>query len=220
MQVFVFRRLEGDDLRQTLVTIGISIVAADLMLAVWTGATYQLPTPEWLDGAVKLPIVTAIKSNGDAVFIAYPFYRLVVLAVAIVIGVGLWLMLNRTRVGMMIRAGVDDRAMLSATGVNVHVVFAIVFALGAGLAGFAGVVGGSALSVAPGEDVRYLLASLVVVIVGGMGSITGAAIGALLIGLAEQVGLVYFPTYGIVLTFVIMVAALAIRPQGIMGKPR
>ena len=127
-------------------------------------------------------------------------------------------MLNRTRVGMMIRAGVDDRAMLSATGVNVHVVFAIVFALGAGLAGFAGVVGGSALSVAPGEDVRYLLASLVVVIVGGMGSITGAAIGALLIGLAEQIGLVYFPTYGIVLTFVIMVAVLAIRPQGIMGK--
>ena len=139
---------------------------------------------------------------------------------AIVIGVGLWLMLNRTRVGMMIRAGVDDRAMLSATGVNVHVVFAIVFALGAGLAGFAGVVGGSALSVAPGEDVRYLLASLVVVIVGGMGSITGAAIGALLIGLAEQIGLVYFPTYGIVLTFVIMVVALAVRPQGIMGKAR
>lgn len=220
MQVFVFRRLEGDDLRQTLVTIGISIVAADLMLWMWTGATYQIATPEWLDGAVKLPIITAIKSNGDAVYINYPFYRLVVLAVAVVIGVGLWLMLNRTRVGMMIRAGVDDRAMLSASGVNVHAVFAVVFAIGAGLAGFAGVVGGSALSVAPGEDVRYLLASLVVVIVGGMGSITGAAIGALLIGLAEQVGLVYFPTYGIVLTFVIMVVTLAIRPQGIMGKAR
>ena len=139
------------------------------------------------------------------------------LAAAIVIGIGLWLMLNRTRIGMMIRAGVDDRAMLSATGVNVQLVFAVVFAIGAGLAGFAGVVGGSALSIAPGEDVRYLLASLVVVIVGGMGSITGAAIGALLIGLAEQIGLVYFPTYGIVLTFVIMVAVLAFRPQGIMG---
>jgi branched-chain amino acid transport system permease protein len=121
---------------------------------------------------------------------------------------------------MMIRAGVDDRAMLSASGVNVHVVFAFVFAIGAGLAGFAGVVGGSVLSVAPGEDVRYLLASLVVVIVGGMGSIPGAAIGALLIGLAEQIGLVYFPTYGIVLTFVIMVVVLAVRPQGIMGKAR
>lgn len=220
MQVFVFRRLEGDDLRQTLVTIGISIVAADLMLAVWGGQTYQLATPEWLDGAVTLPVITAVRSNGASVFLTYPFYRLVVLAAAVVIGVGLWLMLNRTRVGMMIRAGVDDRAMLSASGVNVHAVFVIVFAVGAGLAGFAGVVGGSALSVAPGEDVRYLLASLVVVIVGGMGSITGAAIGALLIGLAEQIGLVYFPTYGVVLTFVIMVVTLAVRPQGIMGKAR
>jgi len=220
MQVVIFRRLEGDDLRQTLVTLGISIVAADLMLAVWTGTTYQLPTPEWLDGAVKLPIITAVRSNGSVVYLNYPFYRLIVLGTAIVIGIGLWLMLNRTRVGMMIRAGVDDRGMLSASGVNVHAVFAIVFAVGAGLAGFAGVVGGSALSIAPGEDVRYLLASLVVVIVGGMGSITGAAIGALLIGLAEQIGLVYFPTYGIVLTFVIMVVALAFRPQGIMGKAR
>ena len=101
----------------------------------------------------------------------YPFYRLVVLAVAVVIGAGLWLMINRTRIGTMIRAGVDDRSMLAASGVNVHLVFAVVFAVGAGLAGFAGVVGGSALSIAPGEDVRYLLASLVVVIVGGMGSI-------------------------------------------------
>jgi branched-chain amino acid transport system permease protein len=220
MQVLVFRRLEGDDLRQTLVTIGISIVAADLMQAAWGGTTYQFQLPDWLGGAIKLPIVTAIKSNGTAVFLSYPFYRMLVLVAAIAIGILLWLMLNRTRVGMMIRAGVDDRAMLSASGVNVHVVFAVVFALGAGLAGFAGVVGGSVLSVAPGEDVRYLLASLVVVIVGGMGSITGAAIGALLIGLAEQIGLVYFPTYGVVLTFVIMVVTLSIRPQGIMGKAR
>jgi branched-chain amino acid transport system permease protein len=220
MQVLVFRRLEGDDLRQTLVTIGISIVAADLMQAVWGGTTYQFQLPDWLGGALTLPIVTAVKSNGTAVFLSYPLYRMLVLAAAIVIGILLWLMLNRTRVGMMIRAGVDDRAMLSASGVNVHVVFAIVFALGAGLAGFAGVVGGSVLSVAPGEDVRYLLASLVVVIVGGMGSITGAAAGALLIGLAEQIGLVYFPTYGVVLTFIIMVVTLAIRPQGIMGKAR
>jgi branched-chain amino acid transport system permease protein len=219
MQVLVFRRLEGDDLRQTMVTIGISIVAADLMLAIWSGGTYQISPPDWLDGAVTLPVITAVRSNGASVLLIYPLYRLVVLAAAVVIGVGLWLMLNRTRVGMMVRAGVDDRAMLSASGVNVHAVFAIVFAIGAGLAGFAGVVGGSVLSVAPGEDVRYLLASLVVVIVGGMGSITGAAIGALLIGLAEQIGLVYFPTYGVVLTFVIMVAVLAFRPQGVMGRP-
>ncbi len=219
MQVLVFRRMEGDALRQTLVTIGISIVAADLMLAIWSGKTYQFGTPDWLNGAVTTPIVLAFRSNGAAVPLTYPLYRLVMLAAAVVIGIGLWLVLNRTRIGMMIRAGVDDRAMLSATGVNVHMVFAIVFAIGAGLAGFAGVVGGTALSIAPGEDVRYLLASLVVVIVGGMGSITGAAIGALLIGLAEQVGLAYFPTYGVVLTFVIMVAVLAFRPQGIMGRP-
>ena len=118
----------------------------------------------------------------------------------------------------MIRAGVNDREMLSASGVNVQLVFAIVFGIGAGLAGFAGVVGGTALSIAPGEDVRYLLASLIVVIVGGLGSITGVAIGALIIGLAEQFGLAYFPTYGVVLTFIIMVVVLAIRPQGIMGE--
>jgi len=206
LQVFVFRRMEGDDLRQTLVTIGISIVLADLMIAIWSGTTYQFEPPEWLYGATKMPLVRA-----------YPTYRLVLLGTAAVIGVGLWLFLNRTRVGMMIRAGVDDRGMLSASGVNVQLVFAITFAIGAGLAGFAGVVGGTALSIAPGEDIRYLLASLVVVIVGGMGSITGAAIGALLIGLAEQFGLAYSPTYGVVYTFVIMVAVLAVRPQGIMG---
>ena len=218
MQVLVFRRMEGDELRQSLTTIGISIVAADLMLAIWSGNTYQFIPPEWLDGAIRTPIILAVRSDGTPVPMAYPFYRLVVLASAIVIGVGLWLVLNRTRIGMMIRAGVDDRAMLSSAGVNVHVVFAIVFAIGAGLAGFAGVVGGTALSIAPGEDVRYLLASLVVVIVGGMGSITGAAIGALLVGLAEQIGLAYFPTYGIVFTFIIMVVVLAFRPQGIMGR--
>ena len=147
-----------------------------------------------------------------------PTYRLVLLGIAIVIGLALWLFLNRTRVGMMIRAGVDDRAMLAASGVNVQRVFAITFAIGAGLAGFAGVVGGTALSIAPGEDTRYLLASLVVVIVGGMGSVPGAALGALLIGLAEQFGLAYAPTYGVVFTFVIMVLVLAFRPQGILGR--
>jgi branched-chain amino acid transport system permease protein len=137
-----------------------------------------------------------------------------------VIGIGLWLALNRTKFGMMIRAGVDDRAMLSTVGVNVRLLFVAVFAIGGALAGLSGVIGGSALSIAPGEDVRYLLASLVVVIVGGMGSIAGAAIGALLVGLAEQLGLVYLPTYGVVLTFVIMVVTLALRPQGIMGNAR
>lgn len=217
MQVLVFRRMEGDDLRQTLVTIAISIIAADLMLAVWTGTTYQFAPPEWLFGAAQLPVVSVIRSSGDAVYIVYPIYRLAVLGVAVAVGIGLWLFLNRTRIGMMIRAGVNDREMLAASGVNVQLVFALVFGIGAGLAGFAGVIGGTALSIAPGEDIRYLLASLIVVIVGGLGSVTGAAIGAVLIGLAEQFGLAYFPTYGVVLTFLIMVVVLALRPQGIMG---
>lgn len=177
LQVVVFRRLEEDAVRQTLVSIGISIVAADLMLAVWSGGTYQILIPDWLDGAISLPMISAVKSDGALVFLKYPLYRLIVLGLAVVIGVALWLGLNRTRVGMMIRAGVDDRAMLSASGVNVHRVFALVFAVGAGLAGFAGVIGGSALSVVPGEDVRYLLTSLVVVIVGGWGRFRGPPSG-------------------------------------------
>ena len=218
LQVAVFRRMQDDDLRQTLVTIGISVIAADLMLAAWGGTTYQFQPPEALLGAVQLPIISTLKPSGEAVFIKYPFYRLFVLMVAVAIGVALWLFLNKTRIGMMIRAGVDDRNILAATGVNAGMVFVFVFAIGAGLAGLAGVIGGTALSIAPGEDIRYLLASLVVVIVGGMGSVAGAAIGALLIGLAEQFGLAYFPTYGAVLTFVIMIAVLAARPQGIMGR--
>src|SRR3546814_9366470 len=121
------------------------------------------------------------------------------------VGVGLLLLVNKTYIGLMIRAGVDDQQMLSAMGVNVQTVFALTFAVGAGLAGFAGVIGGSLMSIAPGEDIRYLLASLIVVIVGGMGSIVGTALGALLIGLSEQYVLAYAPTYGVIFTFLIMV---------------
>ena len=148
----------------------------------------------------------------------YPFYRLVVLGAAIVIGVGLWLLLNRTRIGMMIRAGVDDRAMLAASGVNVHLRLrhrlrdrrrarrlrrrgrrhGAVDRAGRGRALPARLAG-------RGDRRRH-------------GHVTGAAIGALLIGLAEQFGLAYSPTYGVVFTFVIMVVALAFRPQGIMGS--
>ena len=207
VQLLVFRHMQGQDLRQTLVTIGLSIVLADLMLWVWGAEIYTFDPPAWIYGSTTLPLVDK-----------FPTYRLVVLLTSIVIGVGLWLLLARTRMGMMIRAGVDDRGMLAASGVNVQLVFALTFAIGAGLAGLAGVVGGTALSISPGEDTRYLLASLVVVIVGGMGSVVGAAIGALLIGLAEQFGLAYAPTYSVVFTFVIMVVALAFKPRGLMGK--
>jgi len=207
LQICVFRFMHGEDMRQTMVTIGLSIMLADLLLWIFGGEIYQFDPPRAIFGRTPLPIVQV-----------YPTYRLVLLLMSAAIGVLLWWFLNRTRVGMMIRAGVDDRGMLSASGVNVQFVFAVTFAIGAGLAGFAGVVGGTALSIAPGEDTRYMLASLVVVIVGGMGSVVGAGIGAILIGVAEQFGLAYAPTYSVVFTFVIMALVLAFRPQGLLGR--
>jgi branched-chain amino acid transport system permease protein len=209
MQVSIFRFMPGQDLRQTMVTIGLSIVIADILMWVIGAQVHQMSPPAALDGPLRgLPVIRA-----------YSTYRLSLLPIGITIGVALWLFLNRTRVGMMIRAGVDDRAMLAAAGVNVNLVFATTFAIGAGLAGLGGVIGAVELSLVPGEDTRLLLASLVVVIVGGMGSIVGAAMGAAILGLAETYGLAYAPTYSVVFTFVILVLVLAFRPRGILGRP-
>ena len=216
LQYTIFRWMEGQDLRQTLVTIALSLILADLMLWRWGGDFYQVPMPTWLGGPVEVPLVTAMRASGELIYLSYPLVRLVILLGAIAIGILMWLALNRTKIGILIRAGVDDRDMLSATGVRVQVIFLVVFAFGAGLAGFTGVVGGTFQSLQQGEDIKILLASLVVVIVGGMGSIPGAALGAILIGLADQFGTVYMPTYAVVLTFVIMVIVLALRPQGLL----
>ena len=220
LQNQVFRRMEGEELRQTMVTIGLSVVLADLMLWWWGGQSYTIYSPDWLSGPVTLPIVSTVRESGDIIYLRYPAVRIAILVAAIVLGIGMWLLLNRTRLGMLIRAGVDDREMLAASGVRIQYVFLAVFAFGAGLAGIAGIVGGTFQSLSPGEDTRFLLASLVVVIVGGMGSIPGAAIGALVIGLSEQLGLVYAPTYSVVFTFLIMAGVLAFRPQGLLGKAR
>ena len=193
------------------------VVLAALLVYPWVATPFltfqigaqvhQLSAPDWLAGPLRdIPLITA-----------YSKYRMALLPLGVIIGVLLWLFLNRTRVGMMIRAGVDDRGMLAATGVNVNLVFAATFAIGAGLAGFGGVIGAVELSMVPGEDIRLLLASLIVVIVGGMGSIVGAALGAAILGLAETYGLAYAPTYSVVFTFVILILVLAFRPRGIMG---
>jgi len=209
MQVAIFRFMQGQDLRQTMVTLALAIVIADLLIWGIGAQVHQMDAPEWLAGPLRdLPLIKA-----------YSKYRLMLLPIGIAIGVALWLFLNRTRVGMMIRAGVDDRGMLAASGVNVNLVFAITFAIGAGLAGFGGVIGAVELSMVPGEDVRLLLASLIVVIVGGMGSVVGAAVGAIILGVAETYGLAYAPTYSVVFTFVILVLVLAFRPRGILGRP-
>ena len=207
IQSTLLDRIQGQEMRQSLVAIGLSIVIADILLARYGGLTYQFYPPEFISGSLRLPIIGG-----------YPTFRLFVVAAAVLVGIGLWLIIHRTRFGIIIRAGVDDRPMLAALGINVPLVSILVFGIGAGLAGMAGVVGASALSVSPGEDARYLLSSLVVVIVGGMGSLAGTAIGALLIGLAEQIGLAYFPTYSVIVSFVIMATVLALRPQGLLGK--
>jgi branched-chain amino acid transport system permease protein len=209
IQWLILRHMQGQDLRQTMVTIGLSIVIADVLLWIFTGQVHQMEAPSWLQGPIRdIPVIRAFSA-----------YRLSLLAWGIVIGVFLWWLLNRTKVGTMIRAGVDDRQMLAAAGVNVNLVFAFTFMLGAGLAGLGGVIGAVELSMVPGEDTRLLLASLIVVIVGGMGSVVGAAVGAVILGLAETYGLAYAPTYSVVFTFVILVAVLAFRPRGIMGRP-
>lgn len=208
IQHFLLDRYQGQDLRQALVTIGLSIIAADLLLARYGGLSYQFELPEMLYGSMPMPIVGG-----------YPIFRIVLVGLALGLYVALWLLVHKTRFGIMVRAGVDDRHMLGALGINVPRISTLVFGLGAALVGFAGVVGGSALSISPGEDAHYLLSSLVVVIVGGMGSVPGAAIGALLIGLAEQLGLAYFPTYSMVISFVIMVMVLGWRPYGLLGRP-
>ena len=161
--------------------------------------------PDALFGTTELPLVGR-----------YPTFRLVQIAVAV--GLGLWLLLARTKLGLMVRAGVDDQTMLSACGVNVPRVALAVFALGAALAGLGGVIGATAQPLAQGMDGRFLLTSLVVVIVGGMGSVPGTAVGSVLVGLAEQIGQALFPTYAVILTFGLMVAVLAVRPQGLMGR--
>ncbi|WP_207481911.1 branched-chain amino acid ABC transporter permease [Arenibaculum pallidiluteum] len=199
--------MQGQELRQALVTIGLSIIVADQLLAVYGGTPRQFFAPDAIFGSTQVPGIGG-----------YPTFRLVQIGIAVAVGLGLWLVLNRTKLGMMIRAGVDDRQMLGACGVNVPLVGVAVFSLGAALAGLGGVIGATAQPLAQGADGRFLLISLVVVIVGGMGSVTGTALGAVLIGLAEQIGQAMFPTYSVILTFVIMVAVLALRPQGMLGR--
>lgn len=207
VQTLLLGWMQGQELRQALVTIGLSIIVADQLLATYGGTPRQFFAPDAIFGSTQVPGVGG-----------YPTFRLVQIGIAVAVGLGLWLLLNRTKLGIMIRAGVDDRQMLGACGVNVPLVGVAVFALGAALAGLGGVIGATAQPLAQGADGRFLLISLVVVIVGGMGSVTGTALGAVLVGVAEQIGQAMFPTYSVILTFLIMVAVLALRPQGILGR--
>ena len=149
--------------------------------------------------------------------------RLFILFFAVGVGVLLWLWLKKTRTGMVIRAGVDDRAMVQALGINIQITFAIAFFVGSFLAGLGGGFGGSFGTLAPGLDGQFLLNSLVVVIIGGMGSLGGAAIGAILYGMVGNFAATYLPSdynpYSIIFTFVLLAVVLAVRPLGLFGRP-
>ena len=177
----LLRRLPGDQLAQVLVTLGLSFMAADFCLMVWGGDPLSVETPGGLGGFVRV---------GVAVF---PIYRLAIIAIAVVVALGLWLLLDRTRLGAMIRAGVDDPDMARVVGIRVSQLFTIVFALGAGLAAFAGIIGGPILSVYPGLDQDMLPLALVVVILGGTGSLLGSFVGSIIVGFIYNFGQALLP---------------------------
>jgi len=203
---FLLRRLQGRTLPQVLLTLGLAFIIADACLMVWGGDPMRLPPPEELRGAVRL---------GD---LAFPRYRLFVMGASCAIGVGLWLLIERTRIGAVIRAAVDDMQMARAIGISASALFSAVFCLGAALAGLGGVLGGPILSVYPGLDADMLPLALLVVILGGAGSLLGAFIGAYLIGFVYTFGQALVPDLAYVILFLPMVAVLAIAPNGLFGR--
>jgi branched-chain amino acid transport system permease protein len=200
--------LGRSEMSELLATLGLIYVIDDLALAIWGGSPLTINLPGVLGKSSTLPI------DG----IVYPNGRIFILAVAIVVALALYYLLRRTRVGAIIRAGVDDREMVSALGINVRLVFSLVFTLGALLAGFAGVLGGTVLGLYTGGDSDILLFALAVVIVGGLGSYEGAILGSIVIGLIDNYGTAYFPAVAYSILFIPVVVILLIRPQGLFGK--
>jgi branched-chain amino acid transport system permease protein len=211
MQQLFLRWNQGQELRQALITVAISVILADQMLRQFGGLALTMVWPG--------PVTNFVEIFGSR----YATSRLFMLAVALVVGIALWLWLNRTRMGMVIRAGVDDEQMVRALGINITAIFAVTFFVGAFLAGMGGVMGASFAGAATGSDGAWLLNSLVVVIIGGLGSIKGAVAGSLLYGMVVAFSPAYLPSrytfYSIILTFVLLALVLAVRPYGLFGRP-
>jgi branched-chain amino acid transport system permease protein len=207
MERLFLRRLSGQTLGQVLLTIGFALIFQDLALLLWGGDPYSLPVPTPLQG-----VLTA---GG----LRFPRYRLFIMALAVVVGASLWLALDRTRVGAMIRAAVDDAEMAQGVGIRVPTVSMGVFALGAFLAALGGVIGGGFLGVYPGLDFEILPYAFVVIIVGGLGSLPGAMVGSLLVGLLDNFGKALFPELAYFTLFAPMALILALRPTGLFGRP-
>lgn len=202
----LMRQVRGQPISELLLTMGVSFVMGDLALAIFGGNPLSVRMPGGLDKSTLIGPIT------------YPNERFFILGVAIVVAVILYVVIGRTRAGAMIRAGVDDREMVDALGIPIKRVFTAVFILGTFLAGLAGVLGASLLTLYPGADSEILTYALVVVIVGGMGSLKGAVIGSLVVGLLDNYGKAYFPELAYFSLFAPMVLILLWRPQGLFGK--
>jgi branched-chain amino acid transport system permease protein len=202
----ILRRLGGNVLGQVLVTLGISFILADFCLVVWGGDPIPIPTPGWLQQPVRVA------------GLAFPAYRLAVVAIAVAVAIALYLLMERTRLGAMIRAGVDDMEMARAVGIPVSRLFTTVFCLGAALAGAGGVIGGPIMSAYPGLDADMLPLALIVVILGGVGSLVGAFVGAFVIGFVYTFGVAWLPDLAYVILFLPMILVIALRPKGLFGR--
>ena len=202
----LLRPIRGLAQPEVLLTIGLTFILGDLALAIWGGDPTPIPKPSWLNGALRV---------GD---FAYTRYRLFVIACAILMAALLFWVEKKTRWGAMVRAGVDDREMVAALGVNIKAVFTGAFMFGAFLAGFAGVIGGAFLTLLPGQDFEILLFALAVVIIGGLGSLKGAMLGVVIVGLIDSFGKALVPELSFFTLFAPMAIILVIRPQGLLGK--
>jgi branched-chain amino acid transport system permease protein len=206
MQSLFLRRLHMQHLQQVLLTFGFVLIIGDICLWVWGGDPLALPKPSFLKGSIEM--------EG----IVFPLYRLFVILIGIIVAVVLWLFQEKTKLGAIVRAGVDDEEMLRGAGINIQLVFAGVFGFGAALAGMGGIIGGPFVGVFPGVDLHILPLALVVVVIGGVGSLKGAFLGSLLVGMLDNFGKALFPELSMFSLFAPMAIILAIRPSGIFGK--
>lgn len=206
VQHLLVQRLAGRELAQVLGTLGLSFIVADQCLLIWSGDPIPLAAPELLQGAARLGMF------------AFPLYRLFLIVVAALVAIALWLVVERTTLGAKIRAAVDDREMARATGIPVSRLFTVVFCLGSALAGIGGALAAPVLSVYPGLDTEMLPLALLVVILGGIGSLAGALVGSVLIGIIYTFGQILLPDLSYVILFLPMVVVLAVRPEGLLGR--
>ena len=206
MERFFLRRFHLDELPQTLLTFGFLFIIGDVCLWIWGGDPILLPKPALFAKSIDL--------GG----LSYPEYRLALIAAGLAVAAALWWFQERTRLGAMLRAGVDDAETARAMGIDVSLLFTLVFAVGAFLAALGGVLGGPIIGASPGADFDVMLLAFVVVIVGGLGSLRGALVGGLLIGLLDNFGKIFFPEFALFTIFVPMAVILSFRPTGLFGR--